>query len=283
MKSTDYPGRRVNHRRSVRAFTLIELLVVVSTVTLLMALLVPALTAARSQAHGVVCRANLRQLAIAGLGYATENDGAFVPAASDMLDDAGRHRWHGVRDSLDQPFDPARGPLAAYLADGRTNECPVRVAYTEAQEWNANFERGCGGYGYNMTYLGSRLWDPSTATIEGFQRAYTHAATLREVASPSATLMFADTAMATGQDTLIEYSFAEAPFAVFGGVLRPDFYMSPSLHFRHRGGVNIGWVDGHVDTSPMADLDRLNAYGVASSMMQIGWIAPVDNSLFDLD
>lgn len=279
----EYHDRRTNHRCSARAFTLIELLVVISTVTLLAALLLPALAGARSQARDLVCRANLRQLTVAGLGYATENDGAFVAAASDMLDNGGKHRWHGVREGLDEPFDPARGPLAGYLAEGQTRECPVRVAYTTERGWNANFEWGCGGYGYNMTYLGSRLWDRATKSLEQAQRAYTQTTRLQEIASPAETLIFADTAMAKSQDTLIEYSFAEPPFAVFGGVLRSDFYMSPSLHFRHRDCANIAWADGHVTARPMADLDGLNAYGAPSSAMQLGWPAPVDNSLFDLD
>ncbi len=283
MTPTGYHCQRMDLRRRASAFTLIELLVVISTVTLLVAMLVPALAGARSEARDLVCRANLRQLTVAALGYVTEHDGAFVPAAGDMLDDGGRHRWHGVRDGLDEPFDPARGPLAGYLAEGQTKECPVRVAYTTERGWNANFELGCGGYGYNMTYLGSRLWDRGTKTLEQFQRAYGQTTRLQEIANPAETLMFTDTAMATGEDTLIEYSFAEPPFAVFGGVLRSDFYMSPSLHFRHREYVNVAWVDGHVTARPMADLDRPNAYGAASLTMQLGWPAPVDNSLFDLD
>jgi len=232
---------------------------------------------------GFVCRANIRQLIVAGLGYATENDDAFVPAASDMLDDAGRHRWHGVRDNLNEPFNPVRGPLADYLAEGQTKECPIRVSFSEDQDWNTNFEQGCGGYGYNMTYLGSRLWDQSSKNIEQFQRAYTQTTHIQEIANPTETLMFADTAMATGPDSLIEYSFAEPPFAVLGGVLLSDFYMSPSLHFRHRGYVNIGWVDGHADSKPMVEMDMLNVYGAASAALQLGWPAPADNSLFDLN
>lgn len=283
MKPTQHRHDRTIARHSVSAFTLIELLVVVSTVTLLVALLVPALASARSQARDLICRSNLRQLIVAGLGYATENDDAFVPAASDMLDGAGLHRWHGVRDNLDEPFDPARGPLAGYLAEGQTKECPIRVLFSHEQDWNANFEQGCGGYGYNMTYLGSRLWDQNTRNVEQFQRVYTHTTRIQEVANPPETLMFADTAMATGPDNLIEYSFAEPPFAVLGGVQLSDFYMSPSLHFRHRDYVNIGWVDGHATAKPMASLDMINAYGAASSALQLGWPAPVDNSLFDLD
>jgi len=60
------------------AFTLVELLVVIAIIALLMGVLMPALVAARAQGKAVVCRSNLRQLALANIGYATENDGYYV-------------------------------------------------------------------------------------------------------------------------------------------------------------------------------------------------------------
>ncbi len=270
-------------RRHSKAFTLVELLVVISTMALLVALLLPALAGARSQAHGLVCRANLRQLVVAGLGYATENDGFCVSGARDMFDGPGLHRWHGTRNSLDEPFDPAQGPLAGYLADGQTKECPVRVAFTKGHDWDTNFEQGCGGYGYNMRYLGSRLGEAGMDTLEAFQQAYTRTANVNEIRTPAQTLMFADTAMATGGDALIEYSFAEPPFIVFAGQVMPEFYMSPSIHFRHRDHANVAWLDGHVAAELMADVEAPNAYGADSSALNLGWFDPVDNTLFDLD
>ena len=280
MSSTNVRNDRP--RSAGKAFTLVELLVIISTIALLLALLMPALAGARSQARGIVCRSNLRQLAVASLGYATENDGFFVPAAGDMFEGPGLRRWHGTRTSLDEPFDAIRGPLTGYLSDDQTKECPIRVAFTKGQDWDTNYEQGCGGYGYNMAYLGSRLADTAMDTALGFEHAYTRTANINDVRNPAHTLMFADTAMATGDNTLIEYSFAEPPFIVFAGRVLTGFYMSPSIHFRHRGHASVAWTDGHVDTERMAPSDAPNAYSVDSSSTDLGWFDPLDNTPFDL-
>jgi prepilin-type N-terminal cleavage/methylation domain-containing protein/prepilin-type processing-associated H-X9-DG protein len=266
----------------IRAFTLVELLVVISVLALLLALLMPALAGARSQARALVCRSNVHQLVLAATGYATENDGFYVPAARDMWDNAGRYRWHGVRSSLGTPFEAAKGPLAGYLADGQIKECPARVNFIKSGDWNTSFEQGCGGYGYNMAYLGSRLWDPALTGPQAFQQTYARTTSIHEVANPGQTLMFADTAMANDGDALIEYSFAEPPFAVLGGQVITDFRMSPSIHFLHGDRATVGWADGHIGSEPMANLDTTNAYGVPSSGLKLGWFEPVDNSPFDL-
>lgn len=273
-----------------KAFTLIELLVAISVIALLLAILLPALTAARSGSRALACKSNLRQLLIAGLGYATENDGSYVPAASDMWDNAGLQRWHGRRDTLDEPFNPLRGPLAGYLADGRVKECPQRADFVKALDWSASFEQGCGGYGYNMTYIGSRIWQNGLDSAQAWRDAYALTTRMTEIAAPGQTLMFADTAMANDARSFIEYSFAEPPFTVHNGRPVTEFYMSPSLHFRHGNRANVGWADGHIEPRQMAPAAALrqqgaggaNVYGVDSAQMKLGWFEPVDNSPFDL-
>ncbi len=265
------------------AFTLVEILVVISVIALLTGILLPALSAARSGTQGLVCKSNLRQLLIASISYATENDDFYVPAASDMWDGGGLHRWHGVRDSLDEPFEASRGPLVGYLADGRVKECPTKVSFVKCQDWNTNFERGCGGYGYNMTYIGSRTWQCGINTIQAWKDTYARTTCMTEIAGPGETLMFADTAMANDRRTLIEYSFAEPPFTVYNGQAVTSFYMSPSIHFRHRGRANIGWADGHIEPREMADMGYKNVYGVDTADMKLGWFEPINNTPFDLE
>jgi len=263
-----------------KGFTLIELLVVISIIAMLLAILMPALAIAKQQAKAVVCASNLHQIVLANICYATENDEEFALAAEDMAT-TNLRRWHGQRDSENKPFDLFKSPLADYFDNGQVKKCPEKVSFRQGDPWEWDFEEGCGGYGYNMTYIGSRMWQSGYSAADKPTRS-------TEVSRSQDTLMFADAAMTKldGSPYYLEYSFVEPRHFVIDGLVDETDTIwgtpSPSIHFRHRSKANVGWADGHVTDRTMGNFGGINAYGVRSADMMIGWFDPLDNSLFDL-
>lgn len=251
-------------RSERRGFTLIELLVVISIIALLISILLPALASARRSAKAISCASNVRQLAVANTAYATDHKERYVYGMGPMQGGADLRRWHGSRTSASDSFDPTQGPLWDYFGDDELKQCPAFEHYA------STFEAGNGGYGYNRAYVGVDKLD------EWFSE---RGAATHWFRNPTDTVMFADAAMLVKSgsgSSLIEYSFVEPPQHSWGDA-------DPTIHFRHDGGANVAWLDGHVDR-PRLEFTRDNIYGVteeAHKTMHLGWFGEDNNALFD--
>ena len=83
-----------NHTRGRQAFTLIELLVVIAIIALLAAILFPVFAKAREKARQTACMSNLRQIGLAVLQYAQDNDEQCVlTERGGDVDDAHEYYW----------------------------------------------------------------------------------------------------------------------------------------------------------------------------------------------
>src|SRR5262245_16396410 len=95
------------------AFTLVELLVVIGVIAVLLAILMPALAKARSQALNLTCMSNLRVDGQALINYASANQGR-LPMHLGMAQ--GHWLW-------DLPV-PTRDEMLRYGASRKTMYCP---------------------------------------------------------------------------------------------------------------------------------------------------------------
>lgn len=110
-----------------RAFTLIELLVVIAIIAVLMAVLMPALSRAREQGKRAVCLNNERQMTLAWIMYADENDGRICAANVGHSD----YGWVASMDRddpiADQVASVQAGVLFPYLKNLKLYKCPTGI------------------------------------------------------------------------------------------------------------------------------------------------------------
>ena len=169
-------------------------------------------------------------------------------------------------------WDPTQGYLSDYLGKSRrVTICPL---FKEMIKDNQSFELGCGGYGYNETYIGGRpdLWGNAAYNKADGSRISARITELQR----ANTVMFATTAYANG-DSVQEYPFCHPPFWTDGSGARP----SPSVHFRFNGKALVGWCDGRV-TAEFCDPREVgfNPHGGDANAQKLGWFGPDEGNGF---
>ncbi|MCM8807470.1 MAG: DUF1559 domain-containing protein [Candidatus Omnitrophica bacterium] len=215
-------------RKEREGFTLIELLVVIAIITILAAILLPALSQARERARQAVCLNNLKQIGLAMLMYTQDNDDYFPHYLYSNV----YSNWGGWVSNL---------IFNGYLSGGRGYGlerwnilfCPSAVKnhkkyFIEMWKLKNSWTYGCYyiSYGYNFRHIGSSFRYVSPQTL------YSPPAKWGQLRQPDKVILLIDTFRRNAPTT--------------GSFICDDYYTNyEQPEIRHQGGLNILWCDGH--------------------------------------
>jgi prepilin-type processing-associated H-X9-DG protein/prepilin-type N-terminal cleavage/methylation domain-containing protein len=256
-------------------FTLVELLVVIGIISILIAMLLPALNKAREAAKTIQCASNMRQIGQALQMYAQGEHG-YIPKARDEKDTANpptyNHtpfgwpenvcRWyqrlvyggylHGTVEpgtnagSGTGPFQYSRVMFCPNLWPLSISAASLTAYKTEA---NYRFRYGFVNYGINGILSGGIT---SSAWIQNNQQdgELNRWIKMTQVRRPSQTIMVAETATVTaGVASDPYFSISQFQASGTGG----KAYIAWPWH---GSGCNVLWVDGHVTTEHASNANQ---------------------------
>jgi prepilin-type N-terminal cleavage/methylation domain-containing protein len=200
-------------RAKGRAFTLIELLVVIAIIAILAAILFPVFAQAKLSAKQTVALSNIREIGLAWIMYADDNDDAMVPWGTPAAN-GGVNYWWGL--VVNEVVYPDQGPLYPY-----THGVGIQADPTFPNRLRTSV--GFTGYGYNYVYLGPG--GISTTAVN----------------NPSDKVAFASSARINA----FQYS---SPTLEANPLLDPPSNNYPGFQGRSAGHGVVLWVDGHANS-----------------------------------
>lgn len=262
-------------RRKSLGFTLIELLVVMAIISILAAMLLPALTKAREQARSVSCRSNLKQMGLS-FGMYQADYSEFFPTAGNVpsswalaYDDTG---WRTI--AVAEPGDPDIAPCYVNPLQILAHEEYLKIGWTDNTDRVRDAVTACPSDRVASRYIGSMTTnaDCQYAHCEGgmtqsyswnyilvnnVYRAFRDAA--RTLAKPGGTMLMMDWTWwnvgSNNQWSIRPYRTSNCrPWLGDQACLRVPIQ-------RHGGkGVNILWADFHVTFKDAFEWNSTRAY-----------------------
>lgn len=210
-------------------FTLIELLVVISIIALLIAILLPALGAARKSARRMQCLAIERQFGVANQIYAGDSRGWYVPISyPDPTNSSISIKWSGT--AMFRQYLAPHGQVSTSWPSHLIcpNATSARGIVNSQGEFSMN---RC--YGFNAVGLPAAI---APHPYRGFRND--------QVLKPSSRLSFADA---------LDWHILKSSGSVDSYVAEVSTIWAMTA-YRHLTGVNMLFFDGHAASMARVDV-----------------------------
>ncbi len=244
LRSNDtFPMRVQLQRAKISGFTLVELLVVLAVISILAALLLPALAGGRARAHATACAGNLRQLGLAFQLYLHDNADTFPTSSphSGLGAQPEDWVWWQVEAGPSGSFamrDAGRGSIIQHLGQyqPRLLRCPAdRDANAREVLWKSN--PGTEQFFYSYSFNAHS--DAGMASFISRDRSVIILNKSEKIRNPSGKIMLAEEKGAAndGPGTAV----------IDDGRWLPPGY---PLTSRHRRRANVTMADGHIESVP---------------------------------
>lgn len=210
---------------AAKSFTLIELLVVCAIISVLMTMLLPAISKTKDKARQSMCAGNLKQAGLGIMMYSSDFDGCLMPGYGHNLPDGGYEWWAYDLYAL------------GYAKSFQAFQCPSTLPWVRVQNtltWGVHYgvRRGAGFCTYSAN------WNVSGAIMsDGTHRDSTF---LKTVSMPSRLSLVMD-GFLSAQYPDGKWTVCNC-YGVGGASISVDM-----IGFWHTSGANIAFGDGHVE------------------------------------